>query len=47
VRGESAATGRVLLSRHYRMCERLRARFFYHVLLATRSTFGSHASHGN
>lgn len=45
--GESAAAWRLLLSRHYPMRERLRARFFYHVLLATRSTFASRVPHGN
>ncbi|MFM0664955.1 glycosyltransferase family 2 protein [Paraburkholderia sediminicola] len=45
--GESAAAWRVLLSRHYPMRDRLRARFFYHVLLATRSTFAVRAPHGN
>jgi hypothetical protein len=45
--GEPAAAWRVLLSRHYPMRERLRARFFYHVLLATRSIFALRASHGN
>jgi glycosyltransferase involved in cell wall biosynthesis len=45
--GEAAAAWRVLLSRHYPMRERLRARFFYHVLLATRSTFALRAPHGN
>jgi hypothetical protein len=37
----------VLLSRHYPMRDRLRARFFYHVLLATRSAFASRAVNGN
>jgi hypothetical protein len=45
--GEAAAAWRVLLSRHYPMRERLRARFFYHVLLATRSTFALRAPQGN
>ncbi|MFM0200278.1 glycosyltransferase family 2 protein [Paraburkholderia fungorum] len=45
--GEAAAAWRVLLSRYYPMRERLRARFFYHVLLATRSTFALRAPHGN
>lgn len=45
--GESAAAWQVLLSRHYPMRDRLRARFLYHMLLATRSTFALRAPHGN
>ncbi|EIF31472.1 glycosyl transferase [Burkholderia sp. Ch1-1] len=45
--GEPAAAWRVLLSRHYPMRDRLRARFLYHVLLAARSTFALRAPHGN
>jgi glycosyltransferase involved in cell wall biosynthesis len=45
--GEPAAAWRVLLSRHYPMRERLRARFFYHLLLATRSAFALRAPHGS
>ncbi|WP_144113639.1 glycosyltransferase family 2 protein [Paraburkholderia sp. BCC1886] len=44
--GEPAAAWRVLLSKHYPLRDRLRARFLYHVLLATRSTFALRASHG-
>lgn len=44
--GEPAAAWRVLLSEHYPMRERLRARFFYHVLLAARSTLAFRAPHG-
>jgi glycosyltransferase involved in cell wall biosynthesis len=36
--GDAGAAWRVLLSRHYALRDRLRARFFYHVLLAARST---------
>ncbi|WP_027211454.1 glycosyltransferase family 2 protein [Burkholderia sp. WSM2232] len=36
--GEARAAWSVLLSRHYSLRDRLRARFLYHVLLATRST---------
>ncbi|MBW0447370.1 glycosyltransferase [bacterium M00.F.Ca.ET.228.01.1.1] len=36
--GEARAAWRVLLSKHYALRDRLRARFLYHVLLATRST---------
>ncbi|SMG26050.1 glycosyltransferase family 2 protein [Paraburkholderia susongensis] len=36
--GEPGEAWRVLLSKHYPMRERLRARFFYHVLLAARAT---------
>jgi len=43
--GEPAAAWRVLLSRHYTMRDRLRARFFYHLLLATRSTFALRTPH--
>ena len=45
--GEPAAAWRVLLSKHYPMRDRLRARFFYHLLLAARSTFALRAPHGN
>lgn len=45
--GEPAAAWRVLLSRHYPMRDRLRARFFYHLLLAARSTFALRATHGH
>lgn len=45
--GEPAAAWRVLLSKHYPMRDRLRARFLYHVLLAARSTFALRAPHGN
>ncbi|WP_025599774.1 glycosyltransferase family 2 protein [Burkholderia sp. WSM2230] len=36
--GEARAAWRVLLSKHYALRDRLRARFLYHLLLATRST---------
>jgi len=36
--GEARAAWRVLLSKHYALRDRLRARFLYHVLLAARST---------
>ncbi|WP_454825260.1 glycosyltransferase family 2 protein [Paraburkholderia xenovorans] len=45
--GEPASAWRVLLSKHYPMRDRLRARFLYHVLLAARSTFAQRAPHGN
>lgn len=45
--GESGAAWRVLLSKHYPMRDRLRARFLYHVLLAARSMFALRASQGN
>ncbi|MFM0598489.1 glycosyltransferase family 2 protein [Paraburkholderia dilworthii] len=44
--GEPANAWRVLLSKHYPMRDRLRARFFYHVLLAARSTFALRTPHG-
>lgn len=44
--GEPAAAWRVLLSRHYPMRDRLRARFFYHMLLAIRSAFALRKPNG-
>lgn len=44
--GEPAAAWGVLMSRHYPMRDRLRARFLYHVLLATRSTFAVRGTSG-
>ncbi|HZZ12117.1 MAG TPA: glycosyltransferase family 2 protein [Paraburkholderia sp.] len=43
--GEPAAAWGVLMSRHYPMRDRLRARFFYHVLLATRSSLAGRGAH--
>ncbi|WP_244145924.1 glycosyltransferase family 2 protein [Paraburkholderia caledonica] len=39
--GDARAAWRVLLSKHYALRDRLRARFLYHLLLATRSTLGA------
>ncbi|NML33908.1 glycosyltransferase family 2 protein [Paraburkholderia antibiotica] len=41
--GEAAGAWRVLLSKHYPLRERLRARFLYHLMLAARATFASPA----
>ncbi|CAE6707653.1 glycosyltransferase [Paraburkholderia domus] len=45
--GEPVALLRVLLSRHYPMDDRLRARRFYRLLLAGRSTFALRAPYGS